>query len=104
MKPITQQEITDYVEANIQVFHQRRLDNLQKLKLMNVVKRKNPYLFKAKNINTASEFVRTILDAFLSSQEEGIFGGFLEELAIFICAQVYGGQKSSAEGIDLEFD
>ena len=104
MKPITQQEITDYVEANIQGFHQKRLDNLQKLKLMNVVKRKNPYLFKAKNINTAQDFVKTILDAFLLSQEEGIFGGFLEELAIFICAQVYGGQKSSAEGIDLEFE
>ena len=71
---------------------------------MNVVKRKNPYLFKAKNINAASEFVKTILDAFLSSQEEGIFGDFLEELAIFICGQVYGGRKSSAVGIDLEFE
>ena len=104
MKSITQQEITDYVEANIQDFHRRRLENLQKLRLMDVVKRKNPYLFKAKNINTAQDFVKTILDAFLSSQEEGIFGGFLEELAIFICSQVYGGQKSSAEGIDLEFE
>ena len=56
MKPITQQEIVDYVEANIQRFHERRLENLLKLKLMNVIKRKNPYLFKAKNINTASEF------------------------------------------------
>ena len=104
MKPITQQKITDYVEANIRVFHQKRLDSLQQLKMLNVVRRKNPYLFKAKNINTAPEFVKTILDAFLSSQEEGIFGGFLEELAIFISAQVYGGQKSSAEGIDLEFE
>ena len=104
MKQITRQKITDYVEANIQSFHQKRIDSLQRLKLMNIVKRKNPYLFKAKNIKTASEFVTTILNAFLSSQEEGIFGGFLEELAIFICAQVYGGQKSSAEGIDLEFE
>ena len=46
MKPITQQEITDYVEANIQEFHQRRLEKLQNLKLMDLVKRKNPYLFK----------------------------------------------------------
>ncbi len=104
MKSITQQEIADYVEANIQVFHQRRLDNLQKLKLMNVVRQKNPYLFKAKNVNTAQDFVKTILDARLSSQEETIFGGFLEELAIFICSKVYGGQKSAAEGIDLEFE
>ena len=104
MRRITQQEIADYVEANIQVFHQKRLDSLQKLKMLDVVRRKNPYLFKAKDINTAPEFVKTILDAFLSSQEEGIFGGFLEELAIFICAKVYGGRKSSAEGIDLEFE
>ena len=104
MKPITQQEIADYVAANIQVFHQKRLDSLQKLKMLDVVRRKNPYLFKAKDINTAPEFVKTILDAFLSSQEEGIFGGFLEELAIFISSQVYGGQKSAAEGIDLEFE
>ena len=104
MKPITQQEIVDYVEAHIQTFHQRRLDKLPELKLMDVVKRKNPYLFKAKNINEAQEFVKTILDAFLSSQEEGIFGDFLEELAIFICGQVYGGRKSSTVGIDLEFE
>ncbi|MCE2416125.1 cytosolic protein, partial [Candidatus Poribacteria bacterium] len=90
MKPITQQEITDYVETNIQDFHQRRLDNLQKLKMLDVVKQKNPYLFKAKNINTAQDFVKTILDARLSSQEETIFGGFLEGLAIFICSKVYG--------------
>ena len=104
MKPITQQEITDYVEANIQVFHQRRLENLKRLKLINVIKQKNPYLFKAKNIIIAPDFVKTILGARLSSQEETIFGGFLEGLAIFICAKVYGGQKSSAEGIDLEFE
>ena len=61
---------------------------------------KNPYLFKAKDINTAQDFVTFILDAHLSSQEETIFGGFLEELAIFICSQVYSGQKSAAEGID----
>ena len=56
------------------------------------------------SINAASEYVKTILDAFLSSQEEGIFGGFLEELAVFICAQVYDGRKSAAVGIDLEFE
>jgi len=48
--------------------------------------------------------VKSILEAHLSSQEEGIFGGFLEELAIFICNKVYDGRKSSAEGVDLEFE
>jgi len=76
---------------------------LKKLKLKDVLKRKNPYLFKVKNISTAGDFVKTILDAFLSSQEESLFGGFIEELAIYICGYVYNGRKSSSEGIDLEF-
>lgn len=71
---------------------------------MDVVKRKNPYLFKAKDINSAPDFVKNILDARLSSQEETIFGDFLEGLAIFINSQVFDGHKSSAEGIDLEFE
>lgn len=53
---------------------------------------------------TAQDLVKTLLDAHLSSQEETIFGDFLEGLAIFICKKVYGGSKSSAEGIDLEFE
>jgi len=104
MKLITRQEIIDYVEANIPRFHQNRLEKLKNLKLEDVLKRKNPYLFKAKNINTAGELVKNILDAFLSSSEEGVFGGFLEELAIFICRKTLGGRKSSAEGVDLEFE
>ena len=85
-------------------FTKARLTKLETLKLEDVLKRKNPYLFKAKNITTAGDFVKNILDAFLSSSEEGLFGGFLEELAIFVCNQVFGGRKSSAEGIDLEFE
>ncbi len=104
MKPITQLVIAEYVEKNIPNFHQNRLEKLKKLKLKDVLKRKNPYLFKVKNITTASDFIKTILDAYLSSQEESLFGGFLEGLAIFICSNVYNGRKSSTEGIDLEFE
>lgn len=40
----------------------------------------------------------------LSSKEEGIFGDWLEGLAIFINEKVYNGWKSGIPGIDLEFD
>lgn len=96
--------LLSFIEPKISDFHNKRVQKLSELKLIDVLKRKNPYLFKAKNINTAAGLVKCLLDAFLSSQEEGIFGGFLEELAIHICGKVYGGHKSSAEGIDLEFD
>lgn len=104
MGKIENKEVSDYIENNISTFHAKRLQNLEALKLSKILKRKNPYLFKAKNILTAQDLVKTVLDAHLSSQEETIFGDFLEGLARFICEKVHNGKKSSAEGIDLEFD
>jgi len=51
------------------------------LKLSKVLKRKNPYLFKAKHILTADEIVRGIVDAHISSSEEGIFGDWLVRIS-----------------------
>ncbi len=101
--PLQMNEIRDYIQSHINQFHERRAESLRKLKLIQILKRKNPYLFRAKNINTFHELVKHLLDAHLSSQEETIFGEFLENLAVFVCSQIYQGRKSSAEGIDLEF-
>ena len=104
MASVTVREITKFIEEHIPEFHRKRLESLTALKLQKVLKRKNPYLYKAKFVTSAPELVKVILDAHLSSQEEAIFGGFLEGLAIFICERVFSGKKSSAEGIDLEFE
>ena len=104
MPNVTVQEITKHIEQHIPDFHRRRLESLASLKLRKVLRRKNPYLFKAKFVTNAPDLVRLLLDAHLSSQEESVFGGFLEGLAIFICLRVFAGKKSSAEGIDLEFE
>lgn len=95
--------VRKYVEEHIGSFHEKRLTKLKQLKLSDILKRKNPYLFKAKNILTSEELVKTFLEAHLSSQEESIFGDFLEGLAIFVNEHSFNGYKSSAEGIDLEF-
>ena len=104
MKPLKRTVVTQYIEQNIGKFHQERVESLSKLKLTNVLKRKNPYMFRAKALNTAADLVKGITDAHISSNEETIFGGWLEKFAVFICGEVYGGKKSAAEGIDLEFD
>lgn len=103
MPPVSPKELIEFIEGRIPEFHEKRLGKLQELRLSDVLKRKNPYLFRAKAIDTAEELVKSILDAFLSSQEEAIFGDFLEELARFVCVRAFGGAKSAAEGIDLEF-
>lgn len=95
--------VVDYITKNITTFHEKRVESISQIKLNTILKRKNPYLYKAKNVTTAGEFVKSIVDAFLSSQEETIFGDFLEGLARFVCEAVYHGQKSASEGIDLDF-
>ena len=105
MNKLVYSELFEYISREIiGPFYALRLQRLQELKLNEVLRRKNPYLFKAKNISTAQDLVTEILQAHLSSQEETVFGGYLEELAITICSKVFGGRKSSTEGIDLEFE
>lgn len=104
MLPLQKSAIAQFIETHIQDFHQRRVESLGELQLHDVLKRKNPYLFRAKALETAQNLVKPILDAHLSSQKEGVFGGFLEQLALFVCKLAYNGRKSSSTGIDLEFD
>jgi hypothetical protein len=102
--PLLLNDVVQYVEENIPLFHKKRLNKIESLKLNQVLQKKNPYLFKAKNIQTAGEIIQGIVDAYLSSSEEAMFGDWLEGLAIFINEKVYGGMKSGIKGIDLEFD
>src|SRR3990167_6717591 len=103
MKKIDLEQIYEYVEKHISIFHQRRLDYVRSnVDLLKILKQKNPYLFKAKNVLTAQDLVKGFLDAFLQSQEETLFGDFIEGLAIYVCDQVYGAKKSELTGVDLE--
>ncbi|MDX6270003.1 MAG: hypothetical protein QOD28_1226 [Acidobacteriota bacterium] len=98
------QHYYDYLaEHVITPFYENRLNNLKQLNLHGVLKRKNPYLFKAKNIEVAGELVKSIVDAFLSSQEETIFGNLLEGFAIYVSKSLYDGFKSELKSVDLEF-
>ena len=103
MQPLNLNAVQDYVNTHIVDFHQARLRSLTGLKLRQLLRRKNPYLFRAKHITTAAELVESLLGAYLSSSEEKHFGDFLEGLAIFIAEQTCNGHKSAAPGVDLEF-
>jgi hypothetical protein len=94
----------EFVNREIVKFHESRLAALRKMKLGTVLRKKNPYLFKAKDVVRASDLITGILSAYLSSSEEEIFGGFLEELAIYVSQVTSGGRKSTATGLDLEFE
>lgn len=108
MQNLTYEELYAFVKSEVmQPFYDKRFEKLNELSFTELVKRKNPYLYKAKNIQTAEQFVRYALDAYLSSQEETIFGDLMEMLAIHICHAVYGGYKPEEgifKSVDLIFD
>ncbi len=104
MNELDLNDVLEYVEKNIGDFHKKRIENLEKLRLSKVLKKKNPYLFKAKHVLTSEQIIKGILNAHLSSNEETIFGDWLEGLAIFVNERVYNGWKSGITGVDLEFD
>ena len=67
-------------------------------KIDEIMKRKNPYLYRAKAMQNAAEIVESVLTAFVSSSEETIFGNcFFEPIAI----AASNGNKALAEGIDI---
>jgi hypothetical protein len=69
-------------------FFDRRIETLQKLDLIKTLKRKNPYLYRAVGVGSASEIVREILLAFISSSDETNFGTiFFEPLAKWAAEQ-----------------
>jgi len=105
MNKLNLSELYNYVEEHISTFHQKRLDYIKnKVDFKKILEHKNPYLFKAKNILTAQDLIKGFLDAYLQSQEETLFGEFIEGLAIFVCNKIYSAKKSRLTGIDLEFE
>jgi hypothetical protein len=82
-------------------FYNRRIKRIQELKLKDVLKKKNPYLFRATGIEKASEIVEDILRAFISSSDETMFGDAFFEPIAKLCSI---GVVSPSEGIDIAIE
>src|SRR3989344_909565 len=103
MKQMDYKKINSFIHEHIQDFHDNRLKCLSDTKLSGLLEKKNPYLFRAKNLITSQDLVISLLDARLSSSEEKIFGDFLEELARYVAKERMKAEKSTAHGLDFEY-
>ena len=105
MKPLHLDEVREYVNENIVDFHTRRIKSLEELNLRKLLT-KNPYLFKAKNVTTAGELIAGLLDAFLSSSEEKLFGDFLEGylFSVQLVSATSASAKALEKGVALTMD
>ena len=95
--------LKEIIDQRIGWFNLRRLEKIRKTKVIDLLKRKNPYLFIAQQVETPEVLAEALIRASLSSSEETLFGNALEEIAIDICEATFGGQKSTTTGIDLDF-
>jgi len=91
-------QIEKAVSEALDKFHEARIEKLKSLNLQDLLKRKNPYLFRGKGITVAADVMKEIVMAFMSSSEETLFGNiFFEEVALVAS----GGQKALADSIDI---
>ena len=91
-------EIIAAIATALEEFYTTLIAKIDDIDIIKIMKRKNPYLYRAKAMQSASEIVESVLSAFVSSSEETIFGNcFFEPVAIAAC----GGNKALAEGIDI---
>jgi hypothetical protein len=90
--------IVEAIATALDNFYTNLISNIDKLNIKKVMKRKNPYLFRAKAMNGAAQIIDAILAAFVSSSEETIFGNVFFEPIATAAAQ---GQKALAEGVDI---
>lgn len=94
-------ELMILIAKHLEEFYNRRMEKIQKLKLKQFLRRKNPYLFRAVGTEKASELVEDILRAYISSSDETIFGDAFFEPIAKIASK---GVVSPSEGVDIAID
>lgn len=91
-------EVVEAIAKALDDFYGALIKKVDALNIKTIMRKKNPYLFRAKAMNGAAQIVDAILSAFVSSSEETIFGNvFFEPIA----TAASGGQKALAEGVDI---
>ena len=95
----------------LDIFYSKRKDTLKNLQLISTLKRKNPYLYRATGVASASEIVKQVIAAFISSSDETIFGNeFFEPLAKWAASESAKARKNTtvtvggAAGVDIAIE
>ena len=91
------------IDEILSVFTQELADRLS-APSRNIIRNKNPFLFRMRTNEDASQFADTAITAYLSSSEETKFGKVLERIAVVTCRKGRNGRESGITNVDLEYD
>lgn len=95
---ISPDDLEKLIRSQLASFYKRRIDSLDCLNLNDVLRRKNPYLFRANGVSNSLEMVSQLLSAHMSSSEENLFG---EEFFEPICKALSGAHIAASKGVDF---
>ena len=77
-----EEKVVEAISVALSEFYTSLTNKLNKIKLKDILKKKNPYLYRAKGINDATMVINRILSAYICSSEETIFGNtFFEPIS-----------------------
>ena len=94
-------ELEELIAVCLREFYKRRIHKLSEIRLRPFLARKNPYLFRARAVEKASELIEQLLFAHLQASDETIFGDvFFEPIA----KVASGAVVSPAPGLDFAIE
>lgn len=95
----------EFLKKEISECKEKGNSELECLNFNNIMLEQNPYILKSKSyLLSVPEIVKNLFDNRIFETQQVNFDEFSKKIAIFVAHKVYGGTKSSAEGIDLEFE
>ena len=89
-----EQAVIQAIASALETFYGTLIEKIDGLNIQKVMKRKNPYLYRAKAMQSATEIVDSVLTAFVSSSEETILViAFLNRLLLLQVVEIKPWQK-----------
>lgn len=104
MGRIRTKEMLSFLSCRFRQMYMHQTERLKQIRLSDILQEADGYFLACKNVLLNGDFIRDGINRIMLPIEENLFHCLLVDLAVFVCEKTYGGTKSTAEGIDLEFD
>jgi len=104
MGRIRTKEMLSFLSCRFRQMYMHQTERLKQIRLSDILQEADGYFLACKNVLLIGDFIRDGINRIMLPIEENLFQYLLVDLAVFVCEKTYGGTKSVAEGIDLEFD
>ena len=89
-----EQAVIQAIASALETFYGTLIEKIDGLNIQKVMKRKNPYLYRAKAMQSATEIVDSVLTAFVSSSEKlFLVIAFLNRLLLLQVVEIKPWQK-----------